>query len=314
MNLHQLEYIIAVDQLKNFNKAAGACLVTQATLSAMVKKLEEELEVIIFDRKTKPVITTDYGKQIIAEARKAIYHANRLKEISCTLNNKVEGKVKIGIISNVANSLLPHILKELLDNYPLLELDFIECSEEQAVRKLKSGGIDMAILTTPGNIDDLEEITLYSEALLIYGNLDEKKNYVFPKNMKNFNFWVLEEGNCSQDQSVEVCRLEKNSTLYKNLKFEAHSFETLMNLADKFGGLTLVPELYYKSLSTERKNKVRSFQTPVPVREIKLLYYRPYAKLGYIDTLAKDITNIVNSKLEFDIFTCKKNDFFKVRI
>ena len=314
MNLHQLEYIVAVDQLKNFNKAAGACLVTQATLSAMVKKLEEELDIVIFDRKTKPVITTASGKEIIEEARKTIFHANRLKEISKSIKNKVEGRVKIGIIPTIANSLLPNILKELLDKYPLLELDFMECTNEQLIKKLKEGLVDFGILASPLQETDIEQNFLYYESLLIYGDLDESKNYVLPKNLKKYNFWMLEEGKCLLDNKVEVCNLKQNASLFKNLKFEANSFETLLNLADKFGGLTLIPELYYNSLSEERKKKVRKFQTPIPVREISIAYFRPYAKLRFINLIAKEIQDIVNNGLGLLSNSYKKNELSVIKI
>ena len=104
MNIHQLEYILAVDQFKSFSKAADYCHVTQATLSAMVKKLEEELDIVIFDRKASPISATENGREILGQALQVVAHANALLDSSKSINRKMEGKVKLGVIPTIANS------------------------------------------------------------------------------------------------------------------------------------------------------------------------------------------------------------------
>jgi LysR family transcriptional regulator, hydrogen peroxide-inducible genes activator len=111
MNIQQLEYIVAVDQFKNFSKAADHCYITQATLSTMIKKLEEELNVVIFDRKNNPVMTTDEGKQIVDQAVKILQETYYLKEIAKNNVHEISGTIKIGIIPTIANSLLPIVLR-----------------------------------------------------------------------------------------------------------------------------------------------------------------------------------------------------------
>jgi len=129
MNLQQLEYIVALSELKNFSRAAEYCKVTQATLSAMVKKLEEELEIIIFDRKTNPIVVTDLGKEVIIQAKKVLLEAKELKNISHFNKNKVEGDISIGIIPTIANALLPKVLKKILNKYTNLSIHI--CSRRQ---------------------------------------------------------------------------------------------------------------------------------------------------------------------------------------
>jgi LysR family hydrogen peroxide-inducible transcriptional activator len=278
----------------------------------MVKKLEEELDIEIFDRKSSPITTTDSGKELIEEAKKVLHHAHSLKDISKAIKNKVEGKAKIGIIPTVACALLPKTLKILLSKYPLLELEIIEITSQNMIKQLKEGNLDMGILATPLNNEEIEENILYYEALMIYGNLEQDKKYILPEELKEYTVWLLEEGHCLREQMMQLCHLKKKTNLPKNLKFEANSFETLLNLVDEFGGLTLIPELYYQTLPAEKKQKVAQFQSPIPVREISLVYFRPFAKYRIIEALANDIKGIVNEALISN--TYKKSELSIIKI
>lgn len=297
MNLQQLEYIIAVDQLKSFSKAAAHCNVTQATLSAMVKKLEEELDVVLFDRKLQPILTTDAGREIIDEARKVIFHTAHLKELARPTESPIQGHVKIGIIPTIASSLLAIVLKPLLEKYPALIFEFYEFTTDNIVKQLRDGLIDIAIASTPLNLEGIEENILYYEALLIYGNIDSGKEYTLPKELEDHRIWLMEEGHCLRQQVMQLCSLKPKENLPKNLVFEANSFETLLSMVDNFGGLTLIPELYYKTLSEAKKRKVRPFSRPIPVREVSLIYFRPFAKGRIIEAITKEIREIVNQDL-----------------
>lgn len=297
MNLQQLEYIVSVDQLKNFSRAAEHCHVAQATLSAMVKKLEEELGIIIFDRKTNPILTTDCGHEIIAEAKKILYHSYQLRELADTVKSNIEGTIKIGIIPTIATALLPKILKPILDKYPKLEVVLTEITTQNIIKQLREGDIDFGILTTPIADDDIEENILFYEALMVYGDIGDSTQYITPDEIKNQKIWLLEKGHCLHNQIEHLCSLKKHDTMPKNLEFEAQSLETLLNMVDNFGGLTLIPELYYKTLPDYRKNKVKFFQAPIPVREVSLVYFRPFAKHRIINALTDDIKQIVNQDL-----------------
>ena len=293
MNLQQLEYIIAVDQFKNFSRAADYCHITQATLSAMVKKLEEELEIVIFNRSSNPISTTDSGALIIEEAKKVVLHSQLLIDKAKSIHGKVAGKVKIGIIPTIAGSLLPKIISKLVHSFPDLEIEIQELTTQNIIKLLQNGQIDAGILATPLNVAELEENILYYETLMVYGNFEEDKQYIMPEEIKDNKIWLLEEGHCLRDQFIKFCHLKKFNNLPKNLKFEAGSFETLLSMVDDFGGLTLIPEMYYQTLSEEKKNRVRNFISPVPVREVSLVYYPPFAKNRIIASLSSKIKEIV---------------------
>jgi LysR family hydrogen peroxide-inducible transcriptional activator len=293
MNLQQLEYIVALDKYKNFSKAAESCFITQATLSTMVKKLEEELEVVLFDRKTNPILTTDCGRELIKEAQEILYHSKKLKEYSSQLKGKIEGELRIGIIPTIAGNLLHRVLPTLLLKYPFLKLDIQEITTENIVQKLKMGELDAGILSTPLATKDLEEEILYYEKLMVYGKVkNSKTKYLKPTDIVKENVWMLEQGNCLTEQIINVCSLTPKE-INKNLKLNPNSFDSLLNIVDTLEGLTLIPELYFADLSKERKLLVKDFKVPFPVREISLVFYRPYAKSRLINAVAKEIKELI---------------------
>lgn len=297
MNIQQLGYIIAVDRFKNFSRAAAHCFVTQATLSAMVKKLEMEIEVTIFDRKKSPVITTDCGTDIIEEAKKALYHINLIHDYSKTVQDTIEGRIRVGIIPTIANTLLPIILKPLLLKFPDLIIEVHEITTDNLLKDLETGLLDFGILATPVEYEQIEENILYYESMMVYGVQDLKSQYILPEQLNDSKIWLLEEGHCFRNQAINICNLDKKEDLPDNLIFEANSFETLLNITDEFGGITLIPELFYQSMSSGRKKRTQAFQVPLPVREVSLVYYRPYAKLRIINRLTEEIKELMKGKL-----------------
>ena len=298
MNIQQLEYLVAVDRFKNFTKAAEYCNVTQATLSAMVKKLEEELDCVLFDRKSNPILTTDIGQTIIDECKIVLAHCRQIKEKAKKhTGGAIEGKIKLGVIPTIAASLLPKIIKPLLATYPKLHLEILETPTRSIIKHLKEGTIDAGIIATPGTDETIEETILYYEALMVYGEVDKTMKYIMPEEIKNSKVWLLEEGHCLREQFIQLCALKKKDSKPHNLTFDANSFETLLGMVDEFGGLTLIPELYYQSLPKEKQDKVSFFHAPIPVREVSLVYYRPFAKERIIAALADFITGNIAETL-----------------
>ncbi len=297
MNLQQCEYLIAVDRFKNFTKAAECCHVTQATLSAMVKKLEEELDCVLFDRKSHPVVTTDIGQAIVDECKAIVAHYRQIQEKAKRHNSVIEGKVKLGVIPTIAGSLLPRILKSLLERYPRLHIEIVETTTQNIITLLKDGMLDAGIIATPLTEEAMEEKILYYEALMLYGEVDKQMKYILPEEIQRHKVWLLEEGHCLREQFVRLCALRKKDIHPHNLTFHAQSFETLLSMVDEFGGITLIPELYYQTLSNEKQSKVSIFKVPIPVREVTMVYYRPYAKERSIAAIAEHINVVITPEL-----------------
>jgi len=297
VNIQQLEYILAVDQFKSFSKAADYCHVTQATLSAMVKKLEEQLDIVIFDRKANPIATTENGREILLQAQQVVAHANTLLSSSKAINQKIEGRIKLGIIPTIASSILPIILKHLVEKYPGLSLEIYEVTTNQLKKDLRDGKLDLGILSTPIASIDLETKLLYVEDLYVYGHLASQATWIRKSDLAKQRIFLLQEGHCLRDQVIQLCDLKKQKALPANLSVESNTFETLLNLVDTFQGMTVLPALYVTQLGEQRKQNMLELREGTLSREVSLCYYRPYAKWNIINRLAEEITAEVKKQL-----------------
>ena len=301
MNLQQLEYIIAVDRLKNFVKASESCYVTQATLSMMIKKLEEELDVKIFDRSKQPVKTTEVGEKLVLQARKIISESKKLKEIIHAEKGVVSGELKIGIIPTLAPYLLPLFLKQFMQAYPLVKLIINEFTTDVIMQKLKSGDLDAGILATPLHDSAITEQVLFYEKYFLYVNSKEKgfdKNYVLPKDIDVNRLWLLEEGHCMRSQILNLCALKKQKELEEQFHYNAGSIETLRNMVDTNFGMTIIPELATHNLSPSQKKRLRIFKSPTPVREISLVTHREFLKANLIQSLKETVLSVISSDMK----------------
>lgn len=293
MNLQQLEYIVALHKHKHFTKAADACHVTQATLSAMVKKFEEEIGVILFDRSSTPVMTTDRGLEVVKEAIQLLACAQKIKDLGKDEAGKVAGELRLGIIPTIAGSLLPRVIPILLERFPELKIHLQEITTAHIVNKLKNNELDAGIVSTPLNISQLEEEVLYYEKLMVYGHSASViDRYKSPQDLMQEKIWLLEEGNCLTDQIINMCELNERK-INENLIFSPSTFESLLSMVDSLKGLTLIPELYVLDLPGERRTMIRDFQSPYPVREVSLVYHRPYVKQFLVKALVKHIKECI---------------------
>lgn len=301
MNLQQLEYIIAVDNFRHFQKAADKCCVTQATLSMMIRKLEEELGIKIFDRSKQPVKPTDIGNRLISQARKIIAESAKMKEIVTEEKQEVKGNLRIAVIPTLAPYLLPLFLKKFSLKYPAVNLTIAEYTTETIIRMLKNEQLDAGLLATPLNDPSVKEQPLFYEKYFLYVNKDEKgykKQYVLPDDIDINRLWLLEEGHCMRNQILNLCELKKKSEADEKLHYEAGSIETLKNLVEKDLGITVIPELATLNLSSSQKKLIRFFKPPAPVREISLVTHREYIKHKLIDALKETILSVIDKGMK----------------
>ncbi|MBO6200806.1 LysR substrate-binding domain-containing protein [Epilithonimonas ginsengisoli] len=303
MNIQQLEYLIAVDKYKHFGKAAQACFITQPTLSAMIQKFEDELDVKIFDRTTHPIRTTDAGAELIKEAQKIIDAVMELKSKANFLNNILAGKLNLGIIPTVSTYILPNEIFAFLNKNPQIELNIKEMTTESIIKSLKSGELDAGIISTPYSAaDEFYQDFLFNEELMLYSGTEsgQKKDcFVVPEDIDVNKVWLLEEGNCLRTQFENICHLKENSLKPKNLEFLASNVNTLIQMVDKVGGITILSEIGVQQLSDQQKQKVSRFIKPFPYREISLIYYKPTYKQKIIDELISEIRTSMEQKLNF---------------
>jgi LysR family transcriptional regulator, hydrogen peroxide-inducible genes activator len=292
MNFQQLEYIVAVDKYRHFLRAANDCCITQATLSMMIKKLEEELEIVIFDRSKQPVVPTETGKEIIAQAKVILKETAYLKQLANDTKLEVKGQIRIGIIPTLAPYLLPLFLYNLLKNYPQLKVKVSELNTNQITEQLENDLLDVGILATPINIDGIKEFPLFYEKLVVFVSDKEttlKKKFILPEEIDVNRLWLLEEGHCLRSQMMNLCELRKKNTDFGNLEYEAGSIESLLKIVEMNNGITVVPELAVINFDEKQKSQIREFKAPVPVREISLVTYRHFVKTKLLEVLATEI-------------------------
>lgn len=311
MNFQQLEYILAVHRHKHFGKAAEACHITQATLSAMIIKLEDELNIQIFDRSHKPIKTTAIGLEVIEKAR-SILDIQRELHLLQDVDTTMTGIIRIGIIPTIASSLLPLILPRIMSQFPELKLVISEITTDEIIHHLEMDKIDLGILSTPLENELLEEHILYYEPMQVYGAEESEKGYITSKEVKDKEIWLLEEGHCFRNQTVTICELREKKVDDTKLQLEANSFETLLSITDQFGGLTILPELYGLQLPKNRQKKLKSFKKPIPVREISIVSYRKVISPQTIEVLGELIKSMVLPKLSVSNYENKDLDIIGI--
>lgn len=293
MTLTQLSYIVAVDKYKNFGHAADSCSITQPTLSMQIQKLEDELGVILFDRSSQPIQTTQAGKILIAQARVILNESQKFSDLALEDKGEVHGEVSIAIIPTLAPYLLPLFLSKFSKKHPDLQINIEELQTHQILDRLKSNSLDIAILVTP--IEDAKIIStpLFYEPFLVYAS---EKNNLYQKSkvsqadLSANDMWMLTEGHCFRDQTLAVCKSKKKSADdKKNIKFESGSIETLRRMVDQENGFTLIP--YLASTELSNLKKIKEFTSPIPTREVSLVhsvfYKRDALKSSLIDVIQK---------------------------
>ena len=296
ITLTQLEYIVAIDEYRHFATAAEKCFVTQPTLSMQIKKLEDELGVIIFDRSRQPVVPTDLGAKLIEQARMTLSATQRIKEIIQEEQQEVEGTLKIGIIPTLAPYLLPVFIGPYIRKYPAVKVEVEELVSEEIIRRLKRDILDVGLFVTPYHDEKIVERPVFYEEMLVYAHPDcelLKKKEVGHEDIVTSDIWMLGNGHCFRNQVVNLC--EMSASQHKNLpfEFESNSLETLMRIVDVEGGFTLIPELALQYMSPEKKKQVRSIANTKPLREVSVIYSRHFTKQRLITLLCDEIKSVV---------------------
>lgn len=299
MTLTQLEYIVALDTHRHFVLASEKCFVTQPTLSMQIQKLEEELGVKIFDRTKQPVIPTEIGSSIIAQARIALREANVIRQMISDKKDAMTGELRIGIIPTLAPYLLPSLFKHMREKYPQLNLVIKETITEEVISELKNNRLDCGLVVTPLNDVSIKEYVLFYEELFVYvskKNALYDKKYVLADDIDPDQLWLLEEGHCFRSQVLNLCELRKGSDLH--FKYETGNIETLKRMVDKSDGITILPELAVMEFSPSQMKLVKRLKAPSPAREVSLVTHRDHIKTKHIQTLKEEILDIVPKQMQ----------------
>ncbi len=284
MNLQQLKYIVAINRFRNFARAAESCDISQPTLSAMLVKLEEELDVKIFERSSKSVTPTTAGKKIILQAEKALMETNRINEIVAEDKGRLGGSMVISVGPTIAPYILPKFIKQYREDYPSVNLTIQELKANFMLDALLRGEVDAGIAISDNVRDGILEIPLYTEKFYVY--LAEscwRKLPVFkPENLEHENMWIMKEAQCLRDSAFSFCKARgKGHHIY-----EAGSIETLIRIVDENGGFTIIPEMHLPFLTDKQRENVRKIDGDyLSQRRVSLYIKDDYIRQRMLNTI-----------------------------
>ncbi len=300
MTITQLQYIIALGEFRNFVQAAEHCHVTQSTLSMQIKKLEESLGVLIFDRSKKPIQFTSIGVQIVAQAQIGLSEIERIRTIIKMNQQEIADDLAIGILPTLSPYLLPLFLIPFTRKNPNIKIRVLELQTDQIIKKVRTNELDIGIIATPVEEQNLNTIPLFQEAFMAYvsdSHFLHRKESIDYADLVGEDLWLLEKGHCFRGQVLNICEDNRLQSERSGIQFESGSLETLRRIVDSQHGYTLLPELSLQGFNEEQYRKIRRFKKPAPAREVRLLLHQSYHNRATIDLLRQEIQENLPDKL-----------------
>ena len=297
MTLQQLKYIVAIDKFRNFAKAADACEISQPTLSAMLAKLEDELDVRIFERNNKNVKPTVVGEKLLAQAKKVVMEAGRIEEIAAEEKNSLTGKLTLSIGTTIAPYILPQFIKKYTEAYPEVELVIREMKTPNMLAAIQSSDVDAAIAIAGNSQQGLYEIPLYTEKFFVYlsENCWRKLPVFKPENLEHEQMWIMKDAQCLRESAFSFCKARSKG---KHI-YEAGSVETLVRVVDINGGFTIIPELHIPFLADSQRQNIRSIDGDfLSQRRVSLYIREDYIR----ERMLNSITDVLLKILPLEMF------------
>ena len=301
MTITQLKYVLAVAEYQNFTKAAENTFVTQPTLSMQIQKLEEELDILIFDRGKKPIELTSVGKKIVEQAKNIVNESERMKDVVDQEKGFIGGEFKLGIIPTIMPTLLPMFLRNFNNKYPKVHLKIEELTTSDIITKINDGHLDAAIVATPLNQEKINERVLYFEPFV--GYVPENHRLFSKKKLEsedlNLNdILLLEDGHCFREGVINICKSFKKSVDDK-FQLESGSFETLVKLSNEGLGMTLLPYLHTLDIPEGQKKFLKYFKEPSPAREVSIIYMKSELRIQIVNALYDLISGVIRGAITF---------------
>lgn len=301
MTITQLRYVLAVAEHQNFTKAAKHIFVTQPTLSMQIQKLEEELDILIFDRKKKPIELTSVGKKIVEQARNIVNESERMQDVVDQEKGFIGGTFHLGMIPTVMPTLLPIFLKSFSTRYPKVQLKIEELNTDEIISRINDGYLDAAIAATPLEQEKIKERILYYEPFVGYIPESHRlgsKEHIAIDDLNPKDILLLRDGHCLRDNIINLCNAPKSGN-NEQFQLKSGSIETLVKLSDEGLGMTLLPFLHTLTLNADKKQNLKYFREPSPAREISIIYSGSKLKMQIVDALYNSISGLVRGAIAF---------------
>ncbi len=299
MNIRELEYLIAVEEERHFHRAAERCFVSQPTLSGQLKKLEQELGVLLVERNNRQVSMTEAGHAVVRHARAVLVEINTIKNIANYYQDPMVGDVRVGIIPTIAPYLLPIIMTQLNNAFPKLKIWLYEYQTHVLLEKLQKSELDFLILALPIEKHNFTEQDLFREPFRLAVKKDHsfaKKKLIHMGDLAQQELLLLEEGHCLRGHILDVCQL---AGVKEQGQYHATSLETLRHMVGEGMGMTLIPELAVPAKLTQ-SDEVHyiEFSDPKPNRRIGMLF----RKNSYREETFNNINELIKSILPVNVF------------
>ena len=290
MTIIQLQYLIEVANCGSFSGASERCFVAQPSLSMQIKALEDELGVVLLDRSKKPVIPTDAGNVVIAQAQETLRAYNYIRESVAELKGETSGKLRLGVIPTIAPYLLHKFIPDFVKEFPRVELEIREMITADIIEALKHDNIDAAIVASGTCGDGIVEHDLFSDRFYAYVSpenpLFERTN-IRIEDIDLKDLILLSRGNCMRDQIIELCQARRS--VPSHYYFESGSLDTLMRIVDCTACLTIIPEMALEYIPAERRAQVKTLAKGATSRRIAIVVRRTYVKNSIISALESTI-------------------------
>lgn len=290
MNLRDLRYLVALAEERHFGKAAERCHVSQPTLSAQIRKLEEYLGVALVERQPRRVTLTPTGQRIIERARRVLQESDAIIELAKADRDPLAGSLRVALIPTVGPYLLPHVAMRLKRELPRLKLLLHEYQTEQLLAKLQAGELDVGILALPVPADGLETAGLYDEPFTVAVPATHalaRQDKVRLEDLRGDTLLLLEDGHCLREQALEVC---SRIRLHEAQDYRATSLETLRQMVAAGHGITLLPQLAAQSpVGSARGLRIKPFAKPAPWRSIGAVWRKSTTRGPAIEAVAEVI-------------------------
>ena len=297
MNLKDLKYLVALADTGHFGKAAERTFVSQPTLSAQLKKLEEYLGVKLIERQPKNVQLTDVGKQVVVRARRLLDEGEEIVALARNNTDPFAGKLKMALIPTIGPYLLPRAMPRLRKALPNLSLMLYEYQTEQLLKRLRDGEIDLGIMALPAGQEGIEARALYEEDFTVALPIDHPlaaKSTIRVQDLKGHTLLLLEDGHCLRDQALEVC---SRVDVREAEDFRATSLETLRQMVIFGLGITLLPENAVEApFGSQRGLAVRRFSKPAPSRTVGAVWRKSSTRAPVIDAVSDVVARVMKSK------------------
>lgn len=294
MTIVQLEYLLAVANFGSFSVAAEHCFVTQPSLSMQIKSLEDELGVMLLDRSKKPVIPTEAGEAVLAQARETLREYNSIKEVVARIKGEMSGRIRLGVIPTIAPYMLHKFIPDFVRRYPKVELEIREMKTEYIIDALNRDRIDAALVAGGTCGDGILEYDLFDDRFFAYVSPDSplyNKSNIRIEDIDMRDLILLSAGNCMRDQVLELCQARKGVPAHYS--FESGSLDTLMRIVDCTSCMTVIPEMAVEYIPKERRSQVKNLLKGASSRKISLAIRRTYVKKSIVDALKETILECV---------------------